>query len=338
MNVLLTGVGGFIGSHCLKYFLKKTDWNIVGIDSFEHKGIPIRLTDFVFNDLSKQEYNRIKILKHDLTVPIPNPLIRQIGDVDLIVNMASDSAVERSGENPISCLKNNYHLMINMLEYARICKPKIFFQISTDEVYGEAKPNQNHVEWDKIVPSNPYSASKAAQENIAVSYWRCFDVPIVITNTVNNFGEAQDVEKFFPKVMQSLMLNKIIPIYGDQQDSNVGTRFYLYADNHADVLVFLSQFEPTKYNKGKHQLPDRYNVIGGPELTNLELAKKIAKFMNKELLYEIVSCETARKGYDKRYALNGSKLKNMGWLPPINFEHGVKQTIQWSLKNKHWIN
>lgn len=327
MNILLTGAGGFIGAHCLKYFLKHTKWNIIALDSFYHKGTPQRIIDLVPN----YDCDRVKIIKHDLTVPLDQPLINKIGNIDIIINMASDSAVERSGSDPRNCLMNNYQLMINILEYTRKIKPNIFFQVSTDEVYGQAGILQKHKEWDSIIPSNPYSASKVAQEAIAISYWRCFDVPIVITNTVNNFGETQDPEKFLPKILQHAYKNKTMPVY------NNGSRFYLYAANHADVFVFLSQIPPILYDGGKNQLPDRYNVTGGKELTNQELVQEIELLINKKIDYELVNGETFRQGYDKRYCLDGSKLNIMGWKPPIDFEHGLKQTIEWSLNNKQWI-
>jgi dTDP-glucose 4,6-dehydratase len=332
MRVLLTGAGGFIGAHCLKYFLENTDWHIVCIDSFCHKGIPLRITDLI-PDIN---WHRVDIIKHDLTTPILYPIINKIGKIDIIVNMASDSAVERSGDDPRSCLVNNYNLMINMLEYARQCQPKIFFHVSTDEVYGEAAPGYAHVEWSSIVPSNPYAASKAAQEAVAISYWRCFNIPLVITNTVNNFGEAQDTEKFLPKIIKHVLTGKEMPIYGDTKNKQ-GTRFYLHASNHADVFVFLSEFEPTRYESGKNQLPDRYNVSGGPELTNFDLAMQVASMLNKPLDYKLVPFETARSGYDKRYCLDDRQLCQMGWSLPTDFLTGLEHTVKWSLKHKHWI-
>jgi len=340
MRVLLTGVGGFIGAHCLQYFLTNTDWEIIGIDSFYHKGTPSRINDLVWANTA----SRVKIYQHDLATPLPETLINKIhnariedglvikDDIDIIINMASDSAVERSGDNPRACLTNNYNLVINMLEYARICKPKIFFQVSTDEVYGQADLENPHTEWSPIVPSNPYSASKAAQEAVAISYWRCFDVPVVITNTVNNFGEAQDPEKFIPKIMQCILNGIEIPIYEG------GSRFYLYAKNHADVFVFLSNVEPTMYDGGKNQLPDRYNVTSTDRpYSNLEIANYVADVMDMPLKVKVISGETVRKGYDKQYALDNSKLSWMGWCPPIPFELGMDNTINWSLNNPHWI-
>lgn len=329
-NIILTGVGGFIGSHCLEYFLDKTDWNIIGIDSFRHKGTYSRL-----NEVSNFSNDRVKIYHHDLSVPVDEQLQKRIDKVDYIINMASDSAVERSTSDPVACLRNNSDLAINMLELARKLKPEIFFHISTDEVYGDAKIGESHKEWSTILPSNPYSASKAAQEAYAYSYWRTFGIPVVITNTMNNIGEWQDCEKFLPKLIRLIATGQEMPIYADSE-KEIGTRFYLHAKNHADALVFLSKRPPALYENGAER-PDRYNVCGDVELNNLEFAQLVAKLMDKPLKYKLVKSESARKGYDRRYALDGSKMKDLGWVPPIGFEESLEKIIKWTLDNPHWI-
>lgn len=347
MNVLLTGVGGFIGAHCLDYFLENTEWHITGVDSWEHKGSWRRIIDLLGPDKLQKYDKRFNLLKHDLTVPFTQQDLNLIHrkkivnghiigeDIDLIINMASDSAVERSSDNPVLCLKNNYHLMINMLEYARVAKPKIFFHVSTDEVYGEAAQEESHAEWSTIAPSNPYAASKAAQEAMAMAYWRCFDVPVVITNTINNYGEAQDPEKFLPKIIQKVLSGQEMPIYADDEDT-IGTRFYLHAKDHADVFLFLSSIKPSMYNDGENQRLDRYNVCGDVELNNLELAKKVAKMAGKKLNWKLVPPSQIRKGYDRRYCLDGTKLKEIGWSPSIDFSEGLKNLVDWTIKHDNW--
>lgn len=348
MKVLLTGIGGFIGSHALDYFLKTTDWKIIGIDSFANKGTYTRIEDTRRDYMHWYDPSRLKIFKHDLTSPIDRQLENQIleksidsfgvineNPIDIIINLASDSAVERSATNPTHCLKNNYDLMINVLEFARKNKPKIFFQCSTDEVYGDAPPGVFHKEWSPIVPNNPYSASKAAQEAIAISYWRTFDVPVVITNTVNNFGEKQDCEKFLPTIINTIFSGKSVPIYADSPDK-IGSRFYLHAKNHADAFLFLSKFKPSTYQDGT-ELPDRYNITSEDELNNLEMAQLVAQIMGKDLKYHFVSAEIARKGYDRRYALDGTKMREKGWKPPFLLQKGLENVVDWTLKNQHWL-
>ena len=206
-RLLLTGVGGSIAVHVLAHIFTNTDWHIIGIDSFRHKG----WTDRIKSMLEKHSewWERLTIITHDLTAPI-SPIMREkIGYVDYIINMASLSDVEASIQNPVPFVKNNVDLALNMLEYAKEVKPEVFIQISTDEVYGASASKYGDLrkEWDAIIPSNPYAASKAAQEAIAISYWRTYGVPLIITNTMNNFGEYQQPSKF-PVMIQKAIANE----------------------------------------------------------------------------------------------------------------------------------
>lgn len=347
-RVLLTGVGGFIGAHCLEYFLDNTDWFIIGLDSWRHKGDFCRLNDVIGKEKLEYYKDRFILYKHDLSTPFSPQFINLllnskldrkgatwIDRIDYIFNVASDSAVERSNTDPTICWRNNTELILNMLEFARIVQPKMFLHCSTDEVYGQAELNQSHQEWDKIIPSNVYSASKAAQEALCVAYWRVFDVPVVITNSINNYGEGQDPEKFIPRTISNVLQNKEMPIYGDSI-GNIGTRFYLHAKDHADAFIFLSQFAPTMYEGGKNQLPDKYNIGSMTELSNLEIAQVIAWILHKELKWKLIPSEIARKGYDKRYALNITKLKNLGWTPKKLFDESIKNVVNWTLAHPNW--
>lgn len=343
-RVLFTGHGGFVGHHCLEYFLKNTDWEIICIDSFRHKGTCRRVVEVC-------DSPRVKNYKHDLSVPIDHQLSNLLFEttnlgkkpIDIIINMASESAVERSTTDPVNCLKNNYDLAINMLEFARQCDNlELFIQISTDEVYGEASPKGAHKEWDVIMPSNPYAASKAAQEALAIAYWRTYSLPIVLTNTMNIIGERQDPEKFLPKIIQKISLDQEMPIYGDSP-SSIGTRCYLHAKNMADALIFLSNKKATTYksfveNGNSYEArPDRYNICGDTELNNLEMAQMVASIMNKELKYKLIPSESARPGYDRRYMLDGTKLRDLGWKQPMSFRESLESIVKWSLENPHWV-
>ena len=349
-RVLFTGHGGFVGHHCLEYFLEHTDWELICIDSFRHKGTCRRVVEVGGDN------PRVKTYKHDLSTPIDPQLEnlifeRWIDDngkvrekpIHLIINMASESAVERSTIDPVSCLHNNWHLAINVLEFARRCKGlEQFIHFSTDEVYGEAPPDSAHEEWAPILPSNPYAASKAAQEAMAISYWRSYNLPIVITNTMNIIGERQDPEKFLPKIVQKVALGEEMPIYGDSPES-IGSRIYLDAKNCADALVFLANKKPTKYldlvasGQTGDTRPDRYNICGDTELNNLELALKVAEVMSKELNYHLVPSESARPGYDRRYALDGAKMDSMGWKAPYTLDESLGRIVNWTLDNPHWL-
>ena len=344
-RVLLTGAGGFIGHHCLRYFLENTDWFVVCLDSFRHKGTYSRLSEV---DLDPE---RTLVLRHDLSVPIDDALQNRIlgrslssgvptdERLDIIINMASDSAVERSVSDPSQCWRNNCELAFNMLEFARKTKPGVFFQVSSDEVYGDCPEGYAHPEWDVIAPSNPYAASKAAQEALAISYFRTYDVPVVITNTMNTIGTCQDREKFLPKIIWKVATGQKMEIYADPLPDGsfkIGTRFYLHAENHADVFVWLASEPPARYSDGD-QRPDRYNVVGDLELDNLELAQMVADIMGRPLNYELKASESARPGYDRRYALDGLKIRNMGWRPPVEFREGLERIVRWTLDHPWWI-
>ena len=369
-RVLVTGIGGFIGAHCFKYWMRNTDWDIVGLDSFRHKGYTSRFAEAIAGTVCSPPDHQADLWSvhtHDLTVPIDKPLEnllmrRQIDNrgvvsekpIDVIINFASDSAVERSTSDPIHCWRNNCELMANMLEFARRVNPKLFIQISTDEVYGQAMPapDPGHHEWDVIKPSNPYAASKAAQEALCISYWRTFDMPIIITNTMNVIGEWQDPEKLLPRIIQCVAQGKDIPIYADQlsylgdqpwnhKDKkgnfwNIGSRVYLDARNKANALAFLVDHSASRYSQGA-ELPDRYNICGDTELNNLELAQMVADIMHKPLNYNLVPSETARPGYDRRYMLDGSKLAALGWKAPIPFRETLERIVQWTQLHHEWL-
>lgn len=344
-RVLLTGVGGFVGSHCLRYFLDHTDWHIVGLDSFRHKGVYSRLDD-IYADGS-----RVTILKHDLTVPIDIALENRIMGRDLvsgkvtekkldyIFNVASDSAVERSVSDPGSCWKNNCDLIYNMLEFSKKVQPSMFLQISTDEVYGDCPPGYSHPEWDVILPSNPYAASKAAQEALCISYFRSFCAPVMIVNCMNLIGITQDKEKFLPKLIWKIATGQEMEIYSDplpDGSNHIGTRFYLHANNLANALIWLSDKSLSLYKNGD-KMPDRYNICGEMELNNLEMAQLVAEIMGYPLKYKLVASQSARPGYDRRYALDGNKIKKMGWKAPIEFEDGLESIIRWQLDHPWWV-
>ena len=326
-RILITGSAGFVGSHLVDHIERNTDWDIIGIDSFNHRGDSCR----VYQDCS-----RYKIYTHDLSTPISQILINKIGHVDYIINMASESHVDRSIKDPIPFVTNNVQLVLNVLDYARKVKPEKFIQISTDEVFGDAY-NDTHSEWDKYYPSNPYSASKAAQDMICYSYWRTYQMPIIITHTMNMIGERQDKEKFLPKLISKIYKDEQVEIHGNKD--NIGTRYYLHARNCADALLFiLNSNEPTiYYDSNERVLPDKFNITSEDEVSNLELAQMVANILGKELNYKFTESFKVRPGYDHGYALDGTKLKDLGWKPPVPFENCVKNIVRWTLNNQEWL-
>jgi dTDP-glucose 4,6-dehydratase len=331
-RILLTGSAGFFGSHLLRHLMVNTDWEFVCICSWKHKGTPERLE----NAIAGMDKDRVKVITHDLISPLTDITKKRLGKIDIILNIASNSHVDRSLDYPEEFVLGNTALAFNMLELARELKPKIFLQFSTDEVYGAAPEGVNYKEWSSIIPSNPYSASKACQEAIAISYWRTYNLPVIITNTMNLFGETQDPEKYIARLIRRINNDEVVTVHGSE--GNIGSRFYLHARNGADAVFYiLKNLPPKLYNEGENTLPDRYNIVGDVEMNNLDLAKLVAKILGKELKYELMDFHKGRPGHDRRYALDGSKLKELGWKAPMEFEPSLKKSIEWTLNNKLWI-
>lgn len=325
-RVLVTGCGGFCGHHFVEHFLVNTDWDIIGIDSWAHKGIPERILDSKHYQENK---DRVKVLTHDLNAPFSKVFVDRLGKVDYIVNLASMSHVDTSIESPVSFVQNNVNLALNMLELAKAIKPEKFIQFSTDEVYGPMLNEVPHKEWSPILPSNPYSASKACQEAIAISYWRTYSVPVIITNTMNIVGQRQDGEKFLPKIVNSILND--IPMTIHAQNGVAGSRFYLHARNAADAVMFILNNVEAKMYPDNNE-PERLNVVGKTELDNLTLAKMVAEIMGKELKYEFIDVHSVRPGHDLKYGLDGEKLESLGYNYPVDFEESLRTTIEWMIK------
>lgn len=343
-KVLLTGAGGFVGHHTLAHLLKTTDWKFVVTDSFRHFGTTARLRA-VFEELP-QERHRVKVITHDLTVPFDSQTIKSLGSITNIINMASSSHVDRSIASPRKFIENNVNLLLTVLEYARLAgNIESIIQIGTDEVYGPAKPGEFHKEWSTQLPSNPYSASKSAQESIAIAYWRTYGVPIILTNTMNIIGERQDVEKFVPLVISNRLKGKKVPVhaYKTQSGWESGSRFYLHARNQADAIRFILEINsPYRelYSAGLTR-PPRFNVRGEIEIRNDEMAFLISGFLGEKVeihdVVEYVNVEGTRPGHDLRYALDGTKLANLGWVPPVPFQDSLKRVVLWTKDNEEWL-
>ena len=331
-RVLLTGASGFFGSHLLRHLLMNTDWHIVCIVSWKHKGTPER----VEGALKDMDVSRVTIIRHDLEARFTEQTKKRIGKIDYILNIASNSHVGTSITDPETFAEGNFQLILTMLKLAREIKPEVFLQFSTDEVYGPAPKGVNFKEGERQKPSNPYSGSKAAQENMVFSYWRTFGVPVIITNTMNLIGQTQDAEKFPALCLRKIFNGEAVTIHGKPDD--IGSRFYIHARNAADaVLYIIKNLPPKHYIEDVIHEPDQYNIVGETELNNLELAQMTAKLLGKELKYKFEDFHKTRPGHDRRYALSGEKLKNLGWQPPEGFEASWKRSIDWTLANLFWL-
>lgn len=333
-KVLLTGISGSIGIHVFAHIMHNTDWDVIGIASFRHKGISDRINSMV--EYHPDWLSRLTMVTHDLVGPFSEMTKKKIGEVDYIINLASLSDVQASIEDPVTFIQNNVWSTLNLLEYAREVKPEVFLQFSTDEVFGPCEEGQRFKEWDPIVPSNPYSASKASQEAIAIAYWRTYGVPLIITNTVNNFGEYQQANKFPVIVQKKVANNEIVPIHGKPDE--IGTRYYIHSRNAADALIFiLKNTVPYRHVSNAVDKPDRYNITSEDRLSNLELAQEIAGVMGKELKYQFIDHHLSRPGHDRAYSLCGEKLKNLGWVQPVSFSDSLRNTTEWQMEHEEWI-
>lgn len=340
-RVLITGAAGFVGHHTLSYLLQNTDFEFVATDSFRHKGTSARLRS-VFEE-NPSALNRVKVITHDLTTPIDIITKNEIGNINYILNIASESHLDRSILNPREFILNNTNLVLTMLEFGRVCDHlNLFIQMSTDEVYGPAAIGHNHLEWETHLPSNPYSASKSAQEDISYSYWRTYGIPMVITNTMNIIGERQDTEKFIPLIIKNISERLPIPVHARRIDNThwkSGSRYYLHARNQADALKFIiEKYDQinSKYEKND-KLMEKLNVVGEKETSNELVVNLIGEIMDMKPNIEFIDFHSARPGHDLRYALNGTKLKDMGWHPPVLFEESLSRTVKWYINNPSWL-
>lgn len=334
-KILITGGCGFVGHHFTEELLKNTDWDIIIIDklSYAANGFD-RLRDI---ECYPDNKNRVKVFPVDLSIPLNCGVKKEIGKVDYIINLASESHVDNSIIDPVVFIQNNVNLVLNMLEYARELKDlNRFVQFSTDEVYGTAPEGVNYQEGNRFNCGNPYSASKAAQEAICMAYANTYGLPICITNTMNIIGERQHPEKFVPMVIKRVLEGNTVTIHANKEKTQAGSRFYIHARNVANAVCFiLTNTDETldKLDSGK----GKFHIVGEREIDNLTLSKMIAECIKKPLYYEMVDFHSSRPGHDLRYALDGSKMKILGWKNPIPIEYSLKRTVDWFVKNKKWL-
>lgn len=316
-KVVVTGGRGFVGSHLVEHLLKNTDLEIVVFDKLGYASIA--LEDI---DIWNEQKERVTFYALDLNLPVPEMVAHEIGDVRYILHLAAESHVDNSITDPVPFVLNNVHATLSMLEYARVCKPEIFVNFSTDEVYGPAPVGTCFKEFDWHRPSNPYAASKSAQEAIGIAYSNTYGVPVVTTHTMNIFGERQHHEKFVPLVIDKVLSGEKVTIHGDKE-GNSGSRMYLHARNLSGALLHI-------LNLGYHGY-DEWNIAGLREVTNLELAQMIADEIGNPLHYEVVDFHSSRPGHDLRYALDSTKLIDSGYVYPVGFEESLQRTVAWTV-------
>jgi dTDP-glucose 4,6-dehydratase len=337
-TILVTGGAGFIAHHVIDTILATTDWNIVSLDRLDYSGNLNRLNEVVMS-YPAETRKRVKVVHHDLKAEL-NPQIRSlIGKVDYVAHLAAGSHVDRSIDYPMEFILDNVIGTANILEFARTQDNlERFIYFSTDEIFGPAPGGVKYKENDRYNSTNPYSASKAGGEELVVAYENTYKLPAIITHTMNVFGERQHPEKYVPLCIKRARDGELITIHSNPEKTKAGSRHYIHAADVASALMFLLDYNgidqlAKDYGGAKCQ---KFNIVGGEELDNLELAQIIADAQGKSLNYEMVDFHSQRPGHDLRYALDGSKMENMGWTPQPVRER-LNQVIQWSLENNRWL-
>ena len=339
-NVLITGGAGFIAHHLIYYLLKKTNWNIVSLDRLDYSGNLNRL-DNILSQLDEKDKQRVKIVFHDLKSEI-NPWIEnEIGEIDIILHLAAGSHVDRSIDYPMEFVLDNVVGTANILNFAKKLNDENGFErfiyFSTDEVFGPAPKSVDYSENDRYNSTNPYSATKAGGEELAVAYENTYGLPVYITHTMNVFGERQHPEKFIPMCIKKIRDGEPITIHSDKTKTIPGSRHYIHAEDVAEAIYFLLTNKiNSQIDFGGAKCP-KYNIVGSEEIDNLQLAKTIAAAQGKKLKYEMVDFHSSRPGHDLRYSLSGEKMKKLGWQPSIMLTERIKQVVTWSLNNQNWI-
>jgi len=336
-KILITGGAGFIGHHFISFILRNTDWDIVSLDRLDFSGSLERLREVILPG----DESRIKIVFHDLKAPISEFNAKMIGsDIDYIVHFAASSHVDRSIEDPLSFIMDNVVGTTNLLNFARTLPTlEKFINFSTDESMGAAAPGEFHKEWSPHKPSNPYAASKAGQEDIGYAFFVTYGLPVITTHTMNNFGERQHPEKLIPKAIRCTLNKEKMPIFSeivDGQLKSVGSRVWIYTEDTCDAIKFILE---------KGVPGEKYNVIGFDEKTNEDVVKEVSNVImsnlkddevGRKIEIEYIDFHKSRPGHDRRYALDGSKLRELGWTPKYSFEEAIKKVVEFSLRNPKW--
>jgi len=319
MNVLVTGGAGFIGSNFIRYmFEKHPDYRIVCLDKLTYAGNIRNLEEF----LGKANF---RFVRGDIA---DRELVYKLFEeekFDIVINFAAESHVDRSIKEPEVFLKTNVLGTQVLLDASRDFGVKRFHQVSTDEVYGDLpldRPDLKFKETDNLRPSSPYSASKAAADLLVLAYHRTYKVPVSVSRCSNNYGPYQFPEKLIPLMIINALNDKELPVYGTGQN----VRDWIHVMDHCEAIDLV-------VHKGREG--EIYNIGGNCEKPNIQVVKTIVKELGKpESLIRFV---TDRPGHDLRYAIDSSKIeKELGWKPKVKFEEGIRETIEWYVKNERW--
>jgi len=314
LKILVTGGLGFIGSNFIRHMLTKYDnIQITTLDKLSMGSNPANLKDV-------EADNRYRFVKGDIT---DRELVKNLANqTDVVVNIAAETHVDRSIANPQPFFESNTLGAFNLLEAARKADIKAFLHVSTDEIYGTTPQAISSKESDRLYPSNPYSASKAAADMFFIAYHKTYGLKAIITRCTNNFGPYQFPEKFIPKAIIRALLDLKVPVYG----SGKQIRDWIYVTDHCEAIDLILK---------KGSPGETYNISAGNELENVKIAELILNLLGKPK--EMIEFVEDRPGHDIRYSLNSTKIRaELGWRPKHIFEEALKQTIDWYVNNEWW--
>ncbi len=330
MKLLITGGAGFIGSHVVRLFVEKyPEYHIFNLDALTYAGNLENLVDI-------EQAPNYTFIKGDITdEDFINGLFHSY-KFDKVIHLAAESHVDRSIEDPLAFVKTNVMGTMNLLNaFKNLWKAdfndKLFYHISTDEVYGSLGQTGLFTETTSYDPNSPYSASKASSDHFVRAYGETYGMPYVITNCSNNYGQHQFPEKLIPLFINNIIHNRPLPVYGDGNY----TRDWLYVKDHAIAIDLV-------FHEGKNT--ETYNIGGFNEWKNIDLVRLLCEQMDIELgrvkgsSEQLITYVKDRPGHDLRYAIDASKIKNeLGWEPTVTFEQGLAKTIKWYLNNEGWL-
>lgn len=329
-TILITGGAGFIGSHLIRLFVNKyPNYNIINLDKLTYAGNLANLTDI--ENSPNYEFVKGDIVDDDFIQGL-----FEENTIDAVIHLAAESHVDRSISNPMEFIQTNIVGTVNLLNAAKRSwkdkmEGKLFYHISTDEVYGSLGETGLFTETTAYDPHSPYSASKASSDHLVRSYHDTFGLPIVISNCSNNYGGYQFPEKLIPLFIHNIKNNKPLPVYGKGEN----VRDWLYVEDHTAAIDLI-------FHKGRNG--ETYNIGGNNEWTNIDLIRVVCKTMDRKLNRDEGSSEQLitfvkdRAGHDMRYAIDSSKLQNeLNWKPSLQFEEGIEKTINWYLENEDWL-